>query len=251
MPRLRIVTDRLILAPLSNQDALRLFEYRSDPAVCRYQLWEPRSVEEAAAFIERSGSISLDTPDAWHQLGIRLKDQGLLVGDVGVRFPEGQPLQAEFGVTLAPDGQGRGLATEAVVGLLGHLFVARSMPRVVASVYPRNGPVRGAPGASGDAARGALPSEPVVQGRMGRRRSLRPPRLRVEGSRAVGRHTGGDLKVPVLPPSRFGGPPPCPMDLHPTSPCWMPQPTEEDDGTLSRPSVDRQPRVLSSPARAS
>ncbi len=140
MPRLRIVTDRLILAPLSNQDALRLFEYRSDPAVCRYQLWEPRSVEEAAAFIERSGSISLDTPDAWHQLGIRLKDQGLLVGDVGVRFPEGQPLQAEFGVTLAPDGQGRGLATEAVVGLLGHLFVARSMHRVFASVDPRNGP---------------------------------------------------------------------------------------------------------------
>lgn len=140
MPELTIVTERLVLGSLLSHDAPRLFEYRSAPDVCRYQFWEPRSVQEAEEFIERSRSDSFETPDVWHQLAIRLQDGDQLIGDVGVHFPGDPPLQAEFGITLAPEYQGQGLAREALLGLLDHLFTVMSRHRVFASVDPRNGP---------------------------------------------------------------------------------------------------------------
>jgi putative acetyltransferase len=124
-------TARLALTPLTLEDAPRLFAYRSDPRVRRFQLFEPRSLDDACLFItgcEESG---------WCQLGIRVDGGSVLAGDVGFRL-SGDPPQAEIGVTLAPQYQGRGLATEAVDALLDHLFTELGIHRVFASVDPGN-----------------------------------------------------------------------------------------------------------------
>ena len=68
-----IVTDRLILRPLSAADSEALFAYRSLPEVCRYQSWEPTSLQEAVSFIEDLGRTEFDTSGTWFQLGIRLR----------------------------------------------------------------------------------------------------------------------------------------------------------------------------------
>jgi aminoglycoside 6'-N-acetyltransferase len=47
-------------------------------------------------------------------------------------------MQAEIGFTLAPEYQGKGYATEAVRGLLNHLFVERNLHRVSAECDARN-----------------------------------------------------------------------------------------------------------------
>jgi RimJ/RimL family protein N-acetyltransferase len=130
-----ILTSRLSLAPLVEGDAPRLFEYRSDPAVRRFQSFEPRSVSDASRFM----AACTGRDDAWHQLGIRLSPTGELIGDLGFRFPLEQPQQAEIGVTVAPEHQGHGIGSEAVAALLTHLFGALSTHRVFASVDPRNG----------------------------------------------------------------------------------------------------------------
>ncbi|HEY5168805.1 MAG TPA: GNAT family protein [Thermoleophilia bacterium] len=137
MPEASILTSRLILRPLLEDDASRLFEYRSDPSVRRYQSFEPQSVEDARRFIEAG---SWEHSDVWHQLGIRVRSSGALVGDLGFRFSGEQPHQAEIGVTVAPEHQGQGIATEALAGLLAHLFGSLGTHRVFASVDPRNGP---------------------------------------------------------------------------------------------------------------
>ncbi|HNW36989.1 MAG TPA: GNAT family protein [Candidatus Ozemobacteraceae bacterium] len=62
----------------------------------------------------------------------------MLAGDLGVHFPHGEPHQVEIGVTVAPGFQGRGIGTEAVSGLIGHLFTHLRKHRVFASVDPRN-----------------------------------------------------------------------------------------------------------------
>lgn len=129
-----ITGPRIVLAPLTLDDAPRLFEYRSDPAVRRFQYFEPASVEDAEAFIREVQSGE----SGWHQLGIREQGSPLLAGDVGFRLVGDERLQAEIGVTLAPDHQGRGLATEAVAALLDHLFGELGVHRVFASVDPRN-----------------------------------------------------------------------------------------------------------------
>jgi RimJ/RimL family protein N-acetyltransferase len=134
----RIVTPRLALAPLLPEDAREVFRYRADPEVCRYQTWVPGSLDEVSRFIEGLRSVTFDTPGTWFQLGLRLLDSELFVGDACVHFPADQPHQAEIGVTVAPDHQGRGIATEAVRGLLDHLFGRLGKHRVFASVDPRN-----------------------------------------------------------------------------------------------------------------
>jgi RimJ/RimL family protein N-acetyltransferase len=134
-----ILTERLVLTPLRGSDAQALFDYRSSPEVCRYQTWEPRALDDARRFIDGLASVPFDTPGSWSQLGIRLRDSGVLVGDLGVHCPADEPRQAEIGFTVSPSHQRRGLGLEAVAGLLGHLFGPLQKHRVSASVDPRNG----------------------------------------------------------------------------------------------------------------
>jgi RimJ/RimL family protein N-acetyltransferase len=134
----QIATERLILTPLVPGDAVELFAYRSDPEVCRYQSWAPESLADAQRFIENLQPVAFETPGTWFQFGIRLRNLRLLIGDLGVHFPVDVPRQAEIGFTLAPAHQGRGLATEAVGGLLDHLFASVHLHRVYASVDPKN-----------------------------------------------------------------------------------------------------------------
>ena len=117
-----------------------LFGYRSDPMVGRCQTWMPRALEDVRRFIDSLQAIAFDTPGTWFQLGIRLRERGELVGDLGVHFPADDQHQAEIGVTVAPGHQGRGVGSEAVVAVLGHLFGPLQKHRVCASVDPRNQP---------------------------------------------------------------------------------------------------------------
>lgn len=137
-PPVAIRTERLDLAPLTGDDAPRVYEYRALPEVARYQAWVPTSLDEVRRFTERLHSVRFDTPGTWYQFGMRLRGSGLLVGDLGVNFPAGEPRQAEMGFTLAPEHQRQGYATEAVRAVLGHLFGVLGKHRVFASVDPRN-----------------------------------------------------------------------------------------------------------------
>ena len=129
-----IIGAQLVLTPLTLDDAPRLFEYRSDPAVRRFQCFEPESVEDACAFIRATMSGAA----GWRQFGIRMQGSPLLVGDVGFRFIDDERPQAEVGVTIAPEQQGRGLAKQVMTVLLGHLFAELDVHRAFASVDPRN-----------------------------------------------------------------------------------------------------------------
>jgi RimJ/RimL family protein N-acetyltransferase len=133
-----ITTERLALTGLVPADAPCVYAYRADPEVSRYQAWLPKSLDEVRQFIDDLQSVPLDTPGTWFQFGIRFKESGLLVGDAGIHFPADQPHQAEIGITVAPGHQGRGIATEAVRGLLGRLFAPPARHRVYGSVDPRN-----------------------------------------------------------------------------------------------------------------
>ena len=117
---------------------MELFAFRSDPEVARYQAWAPESLADSRRFIENLQPVAFNTPGTWFQFGIRLRDPRLLIGDLGVHFPVDVPRQAEIGFTLAPAHQGRGLAMEAVSGLLDHLFASVHLHRVTASVDPKN-----------------------------------------------------------------------------------------------------------------
>jgi len=135
-----ILTERLSLSRLTASDAPAMYGYRCDPEVCRYQSFEPGSLEDVEAFIDGLQSNAFDAPGSWFQFAIRIRESGLLVGDLGTHFMADDPRQVEIGFTLAPAYWGQGLATEAVSGILSYLFGPAQKHRVFASVDPRNAP---------------------------------------------------------------------------------------------------------------
>ncbi|MET3651079.1 GNAT family N-acetyltransferase [Dyella japonica] len=133
---MELTTARLRIDALREGDAAALFGYRSDPEVSRYQGWRPASLADAEGFIRNQSGIAVPSPGEWFQRAIRRHGEPTLIGDLGLCLSEDG--QAEFGVTLAPDAQGHGLAREAVGALFDGLFGGLDIHRVHASVDPRN-----------------------------------------------------------------------------------------------------------------
>lgn len=129
-------TERLLLRKLSYLDAEALFSYRSKDEVMRYQGFHPKTIQEVERFLMELPEMP-NLADTCFQLGIVLKKEKRLIGDIGLHFlPDGE--QVEIGYTVDPDYQGYGYATEAVLEILKYLFEELNKHRVLASVDPMN-----------------------------------------------------------------------------------------------------------------
>jgi RimJ/RimL family protein N-acetyltransferase len=133
---MEIVTARLRLDALRDEDAEALFAYRGDPAVARFQGWKPTAVADARRFIETQDGLVPDTPDTWWQRAIRLRDSGELIGDLGLHFMGDGAV--ELGISLAPARQRQGYAREALEVMLDFVFGGLRKQRAMAFVEPRN-----------------------------------------------------------------------------------------------------------------
>ena len=132
-----IATERLVLRRFRASDAVTLSAYRSDPAVARYQSWvAPYPLDRAEATV---ASLITGDPDepGWFQYAVELTADKIHIGDVGVNLHENR-LLADIGFTLATAYHGRGYASEAVRGVLGHLFRIRGLHKVSAECDARN-----------------------------------------------------------------------------------------------------------------
>jgi RimJ/RimL family protein N-acetyltransferase len=132
-----IATERLVLRHFRESDAATLSAYRSDPAVARYQSWDaPFSLDQALAAV---ASFAAGDPlgPGWCQWAIERTADRAHIGDLGVNRHENR-MRADLGYTLAPSFQGQGYATEAVRGILGHLFRVEGMHKVSAECDARN-----------------------------------------------------------------------------------------------------------------
>ncbi len=133
-----LLTDRLRINDLCPADASALHAYRSHEDVARFQGWIPASVDDALAFITRNAGSPFNQHDSWYQLAIRSRDTDELIGDLGVHFVSDDGHQVELGVSISPAHQRRGLASEAILAMLGYLFTTLNKHRVYASIDPRN-----------------------------------------------------------------------------------------------------------------
>jgi RimJ/RimL family protein N-acetyltransferase len=133
-----IVTERILIRQLMPQDAERLYEYRSDPIVARFQSWHCDSVEQYREFAESLKHLNPDTPDTWFQLALVHRLSGELIGDCGLHFFSHEPRQTEIGITVSPAHQRQGYAAEILRAVLEYLFIDLDRHRVFASVDPRN-----------------------------------------------------------------------------------------------------------------
>jgi len=134
-----IHTSRLLIRPVTIEDAQSMYRYRSDAEVNRFLPKEYHAVEDITDLIRRTAS-EINVPDTWFQLVLICKENGQLIGDVGLHFlaSDGQHKQVEIGYTLAKNYHGKGYATEALRAILDHVFTTLQKHRVIASIDPEN-----------------------------------------------------------------------------------------------------------------
>ncbi len=125
-----LVTERLRLRPLREDDYERIYAVWGDP---RVEPWigphTPEAVRTELAF-----HIAHQREHGWSLWAVEERASGRFVGDCGL-----QPLalcgpEVELGYDLHPEWWGRGLATEAARAVLRHAFSELGMDRVVAVV---------------------------------------------------------------------------------------------------------------------
>jgi RimJ/RimL family protein N-acetyltransferase len=132
-------TERLRLRLLQADDLLAFVRYRSHPDVARYQSWEPAyAMTDAEALLAAQADVAFGTPGTWVQVATLDRASGELVGDCAAHVLVDQPATAEVGVTLAPDRQSSGLATEVLGAIVSTLFEDHHLHRVFGHIDDRN-----------------------------------------------------------------------------------------------------------------
>jgi RimJ/RimL family protein N-acetyltransferase len=130
-------SQRIILRRFREADLPVLLAYRNDPEIARYQSWESFSEGEANDFLLEQLNLEPGMPGKWFQFAIEHKSNGELLGDCALQADSaGQ--QGEIGFTLSRQGQGKGVATEAVARLCDYAFSELRLHRLVAITDCRN-----------------------------------------------------------------------------------------------------------------
>jgi len=131
-------SPRLILRRFQARDVPVFVQYRSDPAIARYQSWTTFTEADGQQFLASQAQLHPDMPGTWFQLAIELAQTREMVGDCALHTPADPPGQVEIGFTLAPAHHGQGFATEAVTCLLDYVFGTLAKHRAIAVTDARN-----------------------------------------------------------------------------------------------------------------
>lgn len=134
-----LVSTRLILTPVSNEDIPFLKEILGDPERTRYLFGGSTMGEvEAGAFIER-----YFTPwDAPTGMGVlRARDSGRALGFAGIIATDCLGIaDYEFGFVLAKEAERQDFATEIGYTQMRYALEGLGLERILALVHPENSP---------------------------------------------------------------------------------------------------------------
>lgn len=134
---IELETSRLRIRRIKPSDLDDFVAYRSDPAVCRFQGYDPIKYEDACEWIAELQDGKFGVPGKWAQLGVEHKASGRLIGDIGLKSESDRRI-VEYGISFSREFQGQGLSSEALGAVLDHLFHERHIHRVIGMVDAEN-----------------------------------------------------------------------------------------------------------------
>jgi RimJ/RimL family protein N-acetyltransferase len=140
-PEYPVRTPRLLLRPVTPDDADGLLAYRSQADVCRYVPFEPMSREQILERIGRQWArTELTEAGQALMLGVEVRETGELAGDVILFWHSREHAGGEIGYVFHPGLGGRGYATEAARATLRLGFECLGLHRIIARLDERNAP---------------------------------------------------------------------------------------------------------------
>lgn len=157
----RIATARLVLRPLSENDAADVFAYAADTEMTKYLLWDAhQSIDDSLVFLRHvAGRYALGEPYDW---GIEWN--GRIIGTIGLFDRKIGAERAEVGFALGRAYWRQGFMREALTGILDHAFCDLALRRVVARTHLENKGSRALLLAAGFTQEGALRQDVYAKG---------------------------------------------------------------------------------------
>jgi ribosomal-protein-alanine N-acetyltransferase len=132
-------TERLLLRPVTPDDAQAVFDYASNPDVTRFTLFEThQSIEESRWFVNdhARSRYSCKEPDPF---AITLKAEAdRMIGALGAHWASQPNGTMEMGYAIAEPYWGRGLVVEASTAVIRHVFTEYAVERLQARVFVGN-----------------------------------------------------------------------------------------------------------------
>ena len=137
-PWFPLETDRLILREFRESDFDDVHTYGSDPAVARFMVWGPNTLEVSQTFL----GLLIEGQKTWPRkdvsLALELRETGKLIGSIRLWVVQEDWGTAEIGYSLDRGHWRRGFAFEAASAMMRAGFEVLKLHRVVATCDVRN-----------------------------------------------------------------------------------------------------------------
>ncbi len=134
-------TERLVLRRPRNEDLEPLIASWSEPEMTRYTDVKPDVRSFLAGMIadmQAKEPGELEPSGPWYQFIAERKEDGALVGDLGIGFGIPGHRQVELGYRVLPAYHRRGYGREAVAGIINFLIERHGIHRFVGVVAAEN-----------------------------------------------------------------------------------------------------------------
>jgi len=130
-------TERLLLRQIIKEDANEMFALRSNPEIMKYIPRElPQSIDDATKHIEfMQGLLESSECINW---AICLKENNILIGNIGYFRMQPENHRAEVGYMLATEFQGKGIMQEALTEIIKYGFETMKLHSIEAVTDPEN-----------------------------------------------------------------------------------------------------------------
>ena len=132
-----LITDRMILRELREEDAADVLVFRGDAEEQRFNSEPLQTLEQSLALIEEvRGGYDAETAVPW---AVTLKSSGRVVGLFGYQYWDRYHRRAEIGYDLVRALWGQGLAAEALTAVIRFGFSDMQLNRIEAQTIADNG----------------------------------------------------------------------------------------------------------------
>ncbi|RZJ69608.1 GNAT family protein [Flavobacterium sp.] len=137
-PIFSVKTDRLHIRTMKTDDLESFLNYRSNPEIAKFQLFDVMDSDRAQKFVETYSQKRFGTLGEWVQYSIENLETREMIGDCAIKLHAFDARIAEIGITISPLHHKKGFAREALKGVIDFLFSEENFHRIVALVDTRN-----------------------------------------------------------------------------------------------------------------
>jgi len=132
-----LITERLILRRIGNNDAHEIFSLRSDEQIMKYICRpKPRHMDDILQFIQKIDKmIDGNEGIAW---AMTLKSDPKMMGHISLHVINKEHYRAEVGYMMLPEHCGIGLMSEALRAVLDYGFNNLRLHSIEANISPQN-----------------------------------------------------------------------------------------------------------------